>query len=135
MKASVLAWAALALAVGGCTKPEFYWYRAGTTFEEIDTDYCRCEEKARQRAAEVVADDYFNDLRSPLRTPSSFDAPGDEDRATLDDPDARTAWGQLYERNAFAGCMKGKGYVQLKAHRAPSHLRTKDRPKGAIAGR
>jgi len=134
MRTSILFLAAMLLTATGCSNPDFYWFRAGRTFEEVKTDYCQCRDKARRDAAEVVAEEYFDHLRSPARSPSSYDRSGDEDKHTMDAAEARATWGALYEQNAFAGCMKGRGYVPLPAHRTSSGLRKKSLPLGAIAG-
>jgi hypothetical protein len=135
MKAAAPLIVLLLLAIAGCSQPDFYWYRVDATLEETEADYCACREQARQAAAEVVADEYFDRLRSPLYASDTYAAAGDQGMSPSEALNARTSWGALYEKNALAGCMKGSGYVPLEAHRVPSHLQTKDLPLGAIAGR
>lgn len=134
MRTSVIFLAVIPLLAAGCSNPGFYWYRPDKTFEEAKTDYCECQDKARRQAAEAVADEYFDHLRSPTHPGYSYDS-SPQDHAFTDALDAQATWGELYKQNAFNGCMRSRSYVQLKAHRVRSGLRTKDLPMGAIAGR
>jgi len=120
----------------GCSKPAFYWYRADTSFEEAMTDYCECSEQASERAAEAVAEEYFERLRSPIPPSDAYVHPGGHDRpSALSTDDDEFGWGELYKQNAFNGCMRSRSYVKLKAHRVSPNLRTKSLSMGAIAGR
>ena len=134
MRTSVIFLVGMLLLAAGCSNPSFYWYYPDKTFEETKTDYCECRDKARQQAAEAVADEYFDHLRSPTRPGYSYDSSSRDD-ASADALDAQATWGELYKQNAFNGCMRSRGYVQLKAYRIRPGLRTKDLPMGAIAGR
>ncbi len=134
MRTSVVFLVVMPLLAAGCSNPSFYWYHPDRTFEEAKTDYCECRDKASRQADEAVADEYFNHLRSPARSGYSYDSLPPDD-ASADVLDAQATWGELYEQNAFNGCMRSRGYVQLKAHRIRPGLRTKDLPMGAIAGR
>lgn len=134
MRTSLLFLAVTLLFAAGCSNPAFCWYRPDKTLEEAKADYCECRDKARRQAADAVAGEYFDHLRSPAHPGYSYDSsPGDD--GFPDALDAQATWGELYEHNAFNGCMRGRGYVQLKAHRVRSNLRTRNLPMGAIAGR
>ena len=134
MRTSVIFLAVMPLLAAGCSNPSFYWYHPDRTFEEAKADCFECEDKARRQAAEAVADEYFDHLRSPTDPGYSYDSSRQDDAST-DALDAQATWGALYEQNAFNGCMRSRGYVQLQAHRVRPGLRTKDLPMGAIAGR
>ena len=134
MRTSVIILVVMPFLAAGCSNASFYWYHSDRTFEEAKSDYCECEDKARQQAAEAVANEYFDHLRSPTRPGYSYESSRQDDVST-DALDAQATWGELYKQNAFNGCMRSRGYVQLQAHRVRSSLRTKDLPMGAIAGR
>lgn len=124
----------LFLAAGCAARPEFYWYRPDKTLKEARADYRQCRDKARREASEARAEEYIDRATSANRHSDSYAAPGDV-HVPADRREARAAWGGVYEQNVFNGCMQARGYVQLKAHRAPASLRTESLPLGAIAGR
>jgi hypothetical protein len=135
MKAGIILFTALPFFVGGCSRPGLYWYRHDKTIEQARADYCRCEQKAREEATEAVTDDYL-DHNLPVDPPGSYSEPQDGGSLSPHDPfDAWLTWGDTYKRNIFAGCMKQKGYQQVKPYRLPSNARTKSLSMGAIAGR
>ena len=99
------------------------------------TDYCECSEQATERAAEAVAEEYFERLRSPIPPSDAYVHPGGHDRPSVHSTDDEVGWGELYKQNAFNGCMRSRSYVKLKAHRVSPNLRTKSLSLGAIAGK
>ena len=134
MKARIVLLTALLFLVGGCFRPGFYWYRPDKTIEQAKADYCWCEQKARQEATEAVADDYL-DHNFPVDPPGSYSGPQDSSLYPHDPFNAWLTWGDTYKRNVFAGCMKQRGYQQVKPYRLPSNAQTKSLSMGAIAGR
>jgi len=134
MKAGIVLLTVLLFFVGGCSRPGLYWYRPDKTIEQAKADYCRCEQKARQEAMEAIADDYL-DHNFTGGPPGSYNGPQDSSLSPHDPFDAWLTWGDTYKRNVFAGCMKQRGYQQVKPYRLPSNARTKSLSMGAVAGR
>lgn len=135
MRTSVIVLVVISLLVAGCSRPDSYWYYPDKTLDEVNADYCECRDKADRQAAEAVAEKYFDHLRSPAHPGYSYGSAPEDDASAHGAIDAQMTWGELHKQNAFNGCMRGRGYVRLKAHRVPSNLRTKDWPLGAVAGR
>jgi len=133
---SVLLLLSLFLAAG-CAgpKPPFYWYHPDKTLEEVKADYSECESKAQEEAAKMVEDKYFDHLRSPNALAAGEEPPAKKDKSADPELQARTDWGKLYGRKAFAGCMQSRGYVKLRAYQVTPDLKTKELPLGAIAGK
>ena len=132
MRMSVILLVVISLLAAGCSRPEFYWYHPDKTLDDANADYCECRDEADRQAAEAVAEEYFDHLRSPAHAPHAYGSPPDDGGSAND---ARMTWGELYKQNAFNGCMRGRGYLRLETHRVPSSLRTKNLPLGAVAGR
>jgi hypothetical protein len=127
---------ALLLLAAGCSSPKFYWYHTDRTIEQAQTDYCACQDKARQEAADMVSDKYFDRLPPPpADTPGSHGSLRGQAGPTHDPRDTQEAWRQRYEQSALAGCMRGRGYVKLRPDRVPRGVRTRHLSQGAVAGR
>jgi hypothetical protein len=135
MRTSLIFLVGISLLAAGCSRPDFYWYHPDKSLDEANADYCECRDKADRQAAEAVAEEYFDHLRSPAHPGYSYGSPLDDGGSANDAIDAQMTWGELHKQNAFNGCMRGRGYLWLRAHRVPSSLRTKDLPLGAVAGR
>lgn len=137
MKAQCVLLVMVLLLAAGCSapKPEFYWYHPEKTFKQVKADYSECECKAQEEAAKAVEDKYFDRLRSPTALANDEETPAREDKSADPSLQAKTDWGKLYKQKAFAGCMQGRGYVQLRAYQVSPSLKTKELPMGAIAGK
>jgi hypothetical protein len=121
--------------VSGCSKPSYYWYHPNKTLEQARRDYSDSRRQARTEAGEAVAEECFDYARSSSRPSSSYSTPREGGMLEDNPHDAWQSWGETYEHNVFAGCMKERGYEKVKAHRLPADVRTKSLPLGAIAGR
>jgi len=124
----------LLFVAAGCGKPTCYWYHPERDLERAREDYCACKRYARQEAREAMADEYPGFARTPGTLSYSHGAVPDDIFPAGDRIDTWLSDGQMYEQNVFAGCMKKRGYTKIKAHRLPSHLRTRSLYLGAIAG-
>jgi len=134
MKAQATLCAMLLLLAGGCGQPAYYWYQPGKRLERAREDYCACKRYAQTEARQALADEYPGFAPSPGGQPYPSVAARDE-FGPIDDPlDAWLSWGQAYQHNVFAGCMKKRGYAKVKPHRLPSGVRTRSLYMGALAG-
>jgi hypothetical protein len=137
MKTQIILWLTVPLFAAGCSTPraEFYWYQPDKTLEEVKAAHAECKCKAQEDAAKMVEDRYFDRLRSPLDVTDSDPPPSRRSKSADPSLEARAHWGEIYKQNAFNGCMQSRGYVKLRAHQVPPHIKTKELPLGAIAGR
>ena len=134
MKTSAIVLTAILFLATGCSCSRHYWYRPDRTLEQARADYHECQRKASHEAFEAATEQYIQRTRAPGHAASSYNTPREE--STFDDPVYTwLTWGDLYEQNVFAGCMKAKGYTRLQAHRLPDKVRTKTLSLGALAGR
>ncbi len=136
MNARIAPLMVIALAVAGCSQSHSYWYQRGKTLEQAQADCRDCRRQAQQEAGEAAAHEYISHLDSSLHRRGDFGA--FHESLESDDStfiDASPAPGGPYEQNVFDGCMKRKGYQQLKSHRLPPDARTKSLSLGAVAGR
>lgn len=135
MKALSIVLMAPLLFTAGCGGPAYHWYLPEGTFEQAKRDYSACKRCARREASQAVADEYIDRAASPRPRSRSYSTSHNDLAFGADPFDAWSTWGQMYQDNVFAGCMKRKGYQRLKAHRLPCDVRTKSLSMGAIAGR
>ncbi len=123
----------------GCSgsKPPFYWYYPGKTFDEVKADYDECECKAQEESEKVVEEEYFDRLRSPVILSGDEEAAKKSKKSRSEDPTAQAKedWREMYKQKAFVGCMEGRGYIQLRPYQVSGDLKKKKLPLGAIAGK